>query len=213
MQKLIETNLPKGRYNLLPTIRGDFSGSDVHKAVQNLKVKPTEGLFVYYTGHGAYDPDFAENNISGGHFFNMPNKPNVLRKNLLSDMKDKQAALIVLISDCCNARGQFPTLVAYAPSSVALEEPVLSTLLLRHRGVVDITSSKKGEYSFTASKGNEPDGSEFTNSFLNVCAMTSVKSSEMTWEKAFELMVGQTSLRTESRQNPIKYQLSATRDR
>ena len=81
--------------------------ANIRQAIEDLDVQPTDVLFCYYAGHGAYDADLnADDDPSGGHFFQIPGG-DLRRADLLGRLTDKGARLTVLISETCNAAGDY----------------------------------------------------------------------------------------------------------
>jgi membrane-associated protease RseP (regulator of RpoE activity) len=133
-------------------IDGDAcTARNIIQAVRALQVAPGESIFCYYAGHGAYDPQrAARDDPSGGHFFQIPGG-DLLRKTLMDELRAKHARLTVLITDTCNVASDFiPSAGAVQPP--AYKEPPIRTLLLRYRGVVDISGTTRGQFGWYISK-------------------------------------------------------------
>ena len=129
----------------------DCDASKILEAVRTTVLTKNDALCCYYLGHGAYDPTHAApNDTSIGHHFQIPSG-DLMRYTLLSQMQQKNARLTVLISDTCNV-------LCYARPIVAPEQRVasatihgntpLETLLLLHRGVIDISAASQSQYSW-----------------------------------------------------------------
>jgi hypothetical protein len=102
--KSLFTQIPGYDKNHLRVLIGkEVTAPNILKAVDDTRVGPTETLFVYYLGHGAYDPNKAANDPSFGHHFQIPGG-DLMRKVLLDRMKAKKAQFTALISDTCNVR-------------------------------------------------------------------------------------------------------------
>ena len=128
----------------------DCNAEKILDRLNTIDVKKNDALYCYYAGHGAYDRALAANDPSGGHHFQIPSG-DLIRKKLFDQMQSKGARLTVLISDTCNIE-------AYAQPKMTPEMRVKSatirgntdmeTLLLLHRGVVDINASTKDQFSW-----------------------------------------------------------------
>ena len=115
---------------------------------QNLHIRPNDTVMAYYFGHGATDRN-------AGHFLAM-RYGHLFRHELRDAMLEHGPRLAVLLTECCANYVQ--ALRGAAAMGGGDEESlsrgeVLNHLLLKHRGVVNITASKIGKYAFTTSKG------------------------------------------------------------
>jgi hypothetical protein len=142
---------------------GNCRARDIMAAVQSLNVQSDEAIFVYYAGHGAYDPNLNDpSDPSGGHHFQIPDG-DLMRKRLLDELLAKNAKLTVVITDTCNVA--CPSSPALLYKSAACGEPPIVTLLLRYRGVVDISGSSRDQYGWFP-----PSGGIFTTALLPALA-------------------------------------------
>ncbi len=152
MNALVHEQIPAEKLASFRTLRDEEVTADkILDAVKNVQIGRGDTLFVYYGGHGAFDPQHAEGDPSGGHHFQIPSGA-LLRKTLMKQMLDKGARLTVLISDTCNvecrARLRAQDLATpLAPRAPQGPKP-LEILLLQYRGVVDISASSRGQYSW-----------------------------------------------------------------
>jgi hypothetical protein len=127
------------------------TADNILQAVKALQVQPGESIFCYYAGHGAYDPQRSDSDDpSGGHFFQIPGG-DLLRKTLMDELRAKNARLTVLITDTCNVASDYEPRAGAAPQA-PFQEPPIRTLLLRYRGVVDISGTSRGQYGWYISK-------------------------------------------------------------
>jgi hypothetical protein len=142
----------------------DVTADNIRQAVEDLEVAPTDVLFCYYAGHGAYDPNLDGDDPSGGHFFQIPGGD--LRRSDLRDwLEAKGARLTVLITDTCNAAGDFDESReedAGDPNATtdpaADAEPVVSkaleTLLFDFTGVVDVNGASRDQFGLAGDDGS-----------------------------------------------------------
>lgn len=143
----------------------DVAANKILQAVDDLDVAPTETLFCYYDGHGAYDPDLAANDAEGGHHLQIDGG-DLLRSELMGHLKAKGARLTVLVTETCNVASEFApnrhqlgSVAAVAPTPVISAS--LERLLFDFTGVVDVNASAPGQSSWSNSSG-----SFFTQSLL-----------------------------------------------
>jgi hypothetical protein len=144
------------------TIDGDkATPDDVLDHVEKLKVETTDTLLFYFSGHGAWDEKKGQylQLYSGSE----KKKGDLFRSTLVEKLKAKKPRLLVCLTDCCNA--EMPSRAALTRD---LKNPVqwetVQALLLQPSGTVDMTSSAKGELSWTLppDKQTNPQGSIFT---------------------------------------------------
>lgn len=120
--------------------------------IRNLNVAPNEAVFVYFGGHGGFDPNvnFAQD-PAGGHYFYIPTG-SLMRKTVWDSLAGKQARLTVLITDTCNVPVA-PTNVKGAGLPMPPPEPPIVTLLFRHRGMIDISGTSRNQFGWSIPKG------------------------------------------------------------
>jgi len=162
------TEIPPDRLGTVRRIDGaDCRATTIMEAVRSLNVAADEAVFLYYAGHGAYDPRANPAvDPTGGHFFQIPDG-DLSRKAVWDALVAKRARLTVLVTDTCNVPS-VPIFVAGAPGRPQLPEPPIVTLLLRHRGEVDISGSTRNQFGWF-----KPDGGIFTVAFVNSIHMGS----------------------------------------
>lgn len=164
MENVFTNHVPKSQLNLIVMDRSKVDPENILKSVTQFDVKADDTLVVYYSGHAAHDVG------NGGHYFQFRDgngkTSELTRRTLLAKMQEKNARLLVLLTDCCNVEmestgerkekpQEYP---GKLPNQIA---PLFQTLFLNAKGVVDITSSKKGEASFIDSS-EKKRGSCFT---------------------------------------------------
>jgi hypothetical protein len=104
----------------------------------------------------------------------MPDRVNLLRRDLRQSLELKNARMTCLISESCNAEAPFVVPRA-VQAVVGPTNDKFESLFLGTNGYVDLNSSSKGEYSFTQVFGPLFAGS------LSMNAPDSGK--KMTWKK------------------------------
>ena len=138
---------------------------DVHSSPENIltaikesRPKPQDCLFVYFTGHGGSD--------DRGHYLQLA-QGKLYRDDIRKAMESKGCKLNVLITDCCNTRGDgesffFPAPMLEPPQRIS---PLFESLFFASKGWVDINSSAPGEAAFFTANYEETGelpGSLFT---------------------------------------------------
>lgn len=126
------------------------TAAHIRATIQELTVQPDDALFVYYQGHGAYDPTYAVGDPSEGHFLQLPGE-GLLRSELLALCASRKPRLVFLSTDCCNVQGT----VTEPSKASSIRYPhvitgwtALERLLLSYSGVADITASSRGEFAW-----------------------------------------------------------------
>ena len=189
VRNVFTQNVPKSQLRLVALDMEEVNPDSILEAVSKIKPAPSDTLVVYYSGHAAND------SAAGGHYFQFRDASGktseLQRRILLAAMKEKKPRLAVLLTDCCNIdskstghskeKDSDPT-----PESPESVSPLFESLFLRPEGVVDITSSKKGEASFVDSTSKRR-GSCFT--YPMVALLQKHKNDgAMTWEKFVALL-------------------------
>jgi uncharacterized caspase-like protein len=144
------------------TLDGDkVTPDDVLDHIDKLKVESTDTLLFFFSGHGAND----EKKGQYLQLYSGPEKKRgeLFRSTLIERLKAKKPRLLVCLTDCCN--GVMPSRAALTREvKLPVQWGTIEALLLQPSGVVDMTSSAKGELSFTLPNDlkNNPQGSIFT---------------------------------------------------
>lgn len=122
------------------------------------KVRPAENDVVtfYYSGHAA---NAAE---QGGQYFQLKDKKGnaaaLARSKVRNLLCDKRTRLVVILTDCCNVYQpqELDKDVSHRPyvKSPADFTPIIKQLFIKQSGVVNITSSKFGQLSYTGQGGS-----------------------------------------------------------
>lgn len=160
VQALFEEIPQNSRGKMLVVADDECRAANIINAVKSLEVGEGDTLFCYYAGHGAYDAAQQDpNDPSSGHFFQIPGG-DLYRKTLMNELLAYNAKLTVLITDTCNVPSA-PVDIAAAPMAAPTDEPPLVTLLLRYRGVVDISGSSRDQFGWYRNAGGL-----FTDSFV-----------------------------------------------
>jgi hypothetical protein len=128
----------------------DCTAEGVAAAVRNLPVGVDDTLLVYYLGHGAFDPGVPESDPTQGHYLDLAGG-RLTRETLRREIEARPGRLKILITDACNVEGT----VAVPEVPVAMVRILvieglsdLERLLFGVRGIVDVESASRGEYSW-----------------------------------------------------------------
>ena len=162
MERLFLENIPASRLNLIKMDMKQITPDNILDTVNRMKLAGGDTLVFYYSGHGAFDE------YAGGQYFQLKDKngknEELQRRTLLAALKDQKARLTVLLTDCCNIEQKSSGESKDTPLSVKSPKeisPVFEALFVKSEGVVDITSSKRGEASFVDTTAKQR-GSCFT---------------------------------------------------
>ncbi len=168
MEKLLRTEVAQDKLDLQVIAGADCNAMNIINRVRQVgqRMKPGDSIFCYFSGHGAYDPRFAANDPSGGHYLAMPGG-DLLRKTLFDNLLNTPARLKVLVTDTCSVQS-----VAHPAGRLAYEQMQITTrgptpqetLLLYHRGVLDLSATSHGQYSW----GNASIGGWFTHTYTRL---------------------------------------------
>jgi hypothetical protein len=160
MESVFREGFPRTRLELTTFYGDKVSRNNILAHYRDLDADPSEALVFYYAGHGATD-------LVKGHYLALnyrgedePRDP-LLRTDLKQAMLQHRPGLMVIITDCCSNVHRLPKRPPSPDAELAPKRPtvspVLRDLLLRHRGVVDVTAST-GNASF----GDDEAGGIFT---------------------------------------------------
>jgi hypothetical protein len=152
---LITDTIPSDLRTLKIMEGNEVSPQNILAYYKNLNVGADEGIFFYYTGHGASDK-------RRGHVLTLSSAkdPFLFRSDLLTAMRAKNAGLTVVLTDCCSnvINITAPARVTVARAGATDLHPLMSNLFFEQRGVVDITAAELDTSAFCS-----PDrGSFFT---------------------------------------------------
>jgi hypothetical protein len=138
---------PERQARKIVLVGRDCNQQTILNAVRSLQIAPTEALFCYFAGHGAYDPNYGGDDPAGGHFLQLEG-PDLLRKDLIEGLLRHRARLTVLITDTCNVQAPYEPTVGAPPPPPPPPLPALQALLLKHAGTVDINGASKDQFGF-----------------------------------------------------------------
>jgi hypothetical protein len=183
-------NVPSIRSQDVQVLWGaDVQADRILSAVQTMPVGPTDVVFCYYTGHGAYDPRGNGSDPSGGHFLQLPTG-DLARATLMQALLAKNARLTVLITDSCNVGSEFrPRLPRRTVQALEPSYSVLDALFRGYVGVVDLNGSARDQFGW----GSPDIGGWFTDAFLSSAQEPIAATSMPTWPEFIARAADQTS--------------------
>lgn len=139
------------------------------QAVNALQVSSDDVVIFYYGGHGARAYNNSEDRFPQmclGESSQSNWVPSSLIKNIISQ---KNPRLTIILTGCCNKEGAGVTIKSIVAQSSGytseanINKTAYKKLFLEAKGIVQLTSSKAGEYSWCGEKG-----SLFALALLNV---------------------------------------------
>ncbi|MDO4573931.1 MAG: PDZ domain-containing protein [Planctomycetia bacterium] len=155
---MFQKSVPAHQLNLR-NVDGEMTTPNaIAQTIRNLNTQPDDVIVFYYSGHAAND------STNGGQFFQLRDEKgeatSMKRVDVKYIMQEKDCRLVVLLTDCCNVFDENAKMgfkLAPTRGSVKVPTPAIQELFFNCKGVVDITSSKVGQYSYALK-----DGSIFT---------------------------------------------------
>ncbi|MDR2441083.1 MAG: caspase family protein [Planctomycetaceae bacterium] len=177
IKQLFESNVPDSQLKITMIAAEEMRGSNILAAIDSLESSNEDTIVFYYSGHGGFDRQKQEQflQLKLGHLY---------RPELLKHIQQKQPRLSVLLTDCCNVQIDVMEAAQERQSEVITFSkeisPLFATLFFHCKGVVDITSSKLGEYSGCDMKKNR--GSCFTYPFVDLMKVNK-DNVDMDWDK------------------------------
>lgn len=158
-RRFLFENLPDQALSIDELTGKQLTATAVVNYYRKLKVRPTDTLVFYYTGHGS----FREAGANDVHTLELqvrfksdgtaaPSREALARPELRREMLAKKAALTVILTDCCSdhlnvppppdhVRGRTRGVVETRDQPTRLGQ----ALFLQARGEVDLTAASKGQ--------------------------------------------------------------------
>ncbi|MDR1385630.1 MAG: PDZ domain-containing protein [Planctomycetaceae bacterium] len=190
MKRLFQENIPSKQLDLVLMQQNEIMPDKIFETIEKIRADQKDTLVFYYSGHAAHDI------MNGGQYFQLKDKNGrsvaLQRRTLLAVLEEKKTNLLILLTDCCNLEQKISGESKELPPAVALPEkmsPVFETLFLKPKGIADITSSKRGEASFTDST-SQKRGSCFTWTFVALLEKHRSNAS-ITWTEFVEEWKGE----------------------
>ncbi len=224
VEGMITGLIGQGRLATFTKVYGDqCTANGVRNAIDRLQIAPSDSVFFYYEGHGAYDQLHAAGDPAYGHHFQLPGE-GLLRREVLNRIQIKQPRFTLLASDCCNVKSgiQEPGRGVHQIRTIMISGWTgLEELLVCHRGIVDLTATSQNEFSWFSSAS----GGWFTDVFAGeMYKMTS--RSQRSWDQFCQELTYETehtfqtrkqgttnvSLREQTHMRPMLFTYNVVRD-
>lgn len=163
----------------LKILKAPRSWDETLDAIDTCPAGPDDAILVFFSGHGAY-------NERDGHFLLLPGengeKPLCTRTALRKALEAKKVRLAVLMSNCCfNYLGPVKReLIVGATPPTDESSPLFTSLFLKAKGFVDITSCQRDR---TSRANKEAERSIFVNTVARV--LQARANDPLDWEKFF----------------------------
>ena len=155
LERMFQSNVDEDRLQLVPPIRGaDCNRDNILRRVRSLNPEEDDTVFVYYLGHGGYDPrvNVPLDDPLAGHFFAGLPGGDMTRRELTEAIQSKPGRLKILFTDTCNTKGS-PDFKGRINAQTRLMSIVglrpLEKLLFMNRGWVDVSASSRDQYSWS----------------------------------------------------------------
>lgn len=179
----LTNNVPDRQLNMLTvTIESPEDGHPdrILAALDELRPASDDTLLFYFTGHGGLDDQGSYLALEQGKLY---------RDTILGRMTRKGARLSVLLTDCCNARGdgKISLYAAPAPEEPEKVTPAFRTLFFEPEGTVDVNACSPGETAqfFVLGDGesfrDKYRGSLFTRSLTDYLERR--RSDRLSWDE------------------------------
>ncbi len=185
MKQLFDSHIAKRYLREYILLKDDDCASiPIAEALHRVQISPQDTLMFYFQGHGAYDPNAADQDPASGQFLDFP-REDMWRQMLLRALQAKGARLTVLITDMCNNRSAMDIVPRREFRSKAI--PIegwtgLEELLLCYTGTIDLTSASRGQYAWSSID----IGGWFTNAFVEALAASSSVPADRSWTAVWE---------------------------
>ena len=169
--------------NTIQLLGLNFTAFALREAIQKLQVSSQDLVFFYYSGHGYNIP----NNVSNYPYLSVINYTyaSISLDEIEQLIQTKKPKLCITLGDCCNKvmeNSKFSRSIARPRTKDANSsdqaKSILQQLFLGHSGSVKITSSKKGQFSWTMSSG----GSAYSFAFESAFEDCLLNTQQMQWE-------------------------------
>lgn len=140
-------------------VDGNMATPDaIRRTISGVKPDKNDTVVFYYSGHAG------NAGADGGQFFHLKDEKEITtneltRANVRDLLCQNNPRLVVLLTDCCNVfapRGDKEIFLYNSRGNAAPSDftPVMKTLFIEPRGVIDVTSSKVGQYSYATESGS-----------------------------------------------------------
>lgn len=151
-----------------------LSLANVNQAINSVSASPDDVIFFYWTGHGHNAGDSVLPTM------NIKQWQETLGLSVVKNtLEQKRPRLLIVIGDTCNK----PTRTSREEETPRNENPEnYKELFLNYRGIIAVSSSKKGQFSY----GNPQSGGIYTNAFLASLSAELASSNRPSWDALFK---------------------------
>lgn len=184
----------------------DLSPDALLKYYEKLEVVPGDGMFFYYSGHGAWDTASVDRDgrkVEKGHILSMTHG-RLLRYELVDQILAKKPVAAFVFSDACSNTGQFNVLERRRPA----EWLAFRDLFFQHAGLFNVTAASRDELAY---------GPMFTDAFQQLlCEPRSAirkdgKEGSVGWVNFYEKLVERTQNNFLTRQKQAREEIKTPR--
>lgn len=173
--KFLADHVPKDRYDLVTLTGESITPEQVLAHFKQLKVEPTDGLLLYYSGHGSIRP------VKGHTLELQRGKHPLPRADAVAAMTARKPLLAVVLTDCCSDRLGLTDPAAkegtsHAAAAPAAPTPLALKLFFQAQGLVDITAATND-----VAMADDVRGGYFTNAICRVA--TQGRDKPMGWKE------------------------------
>ncbi len=149
LESMFTGEIPTEELHMTLLTGPDCNAQKICETIQSQPVGFKDALVVYYLGHGAYDPRYAEGDPYGGHFLDIPSG-DLMRRTVWDHLNAMPARFKVLVSDACNVESAADPSARIRSekrliSKVVVGPTKLEWLFLGHSGSLDTMAASKGE--------------------------------------------------------------------
>jgi hypothetical protein len=147
-----------------------LSLANVNQAINGISAGSDDVIFFYWTGHGHNAGDSVLPTM------NIKDWQETLGLSVVkATLEQKKPRLLIIIGDTCNK----PTRTSREVETARTENPEnYKELFLKYRGIIAVSSSKKGQFSY----GNPQTGGLFTSVFLSSLSTELSSGSRPSWD-------------------------------
>ncbi len=156
--------------------RGNFNFECVRKAVEELTCNEKDIVFFYYSGHGYNDTansgEFPVMNLKNGFY---------ALEEVHRQLKSKNPKFCLTLGDCCNVIHELPDFKTRGFNTVDIGTKIennYKNLFLQPQGDILVSSSKRGQWSYS----NFKDGGIYTSEFISSLRCAVNYSKTLSWE-------------------------------
>lgn len=210
MEKEVKAIARSGKFNLNMTVFHYEKpiASEILKAIKNLNPVKNDLVLFYFSGHG-YRTSSSGTSPWPNLDFPIENC-GIELKDIINILKEKNAALSIIIADCCNWKvpeQAAPPILKGQLSNMKFSKYKINNyrkLFCKTNGIIATVSAKAGQPSYCTSAG-----SFYTFSFLNALQQVLEREeAQVSWSAIFDYAYQEMGMRLQRhnlRQDPVVY--------